>query len=134
MRLFLILTKNILDEIINQVTYDLIRAEELLINLDKFESTFVTNDFSAFCELIEDLMADTLDLEGIKVDEACLLYFEELREARVTKKQPLTNKEILEILRKQTCVYKVTTATVFQEKQLLFETLSCDLELVGKLF
>lgn len=99
------------------------------VSFERFETTFVRNDFNRFCDFIRDLMVDTTDLEGIKMEEICLLYFEELKEARIVKKQLLTVKEILDVLKRQTSVYRVTTVTFLQDKELLLKILICDLHL-----
>lgn len=99
-------------------------------NLQKFENILLNSDFDGFCDFVKILVEKTLDLEAIQMKDIFLLYFEEMREARRASGIPLTIKEIVDVLRRQTDVYRVTIATLLQDNGFLLETLTFNSDLV----
>lgn len=126
----------LLDEIINQVTSDFLNVtdDNCEFNLVKFENILLSSDFDGFCDFVKILVEKTLDLEAIHMKDIFLLYFEEMREARRVNGKPLIIKEIVDVLRRQTDVYRVTIATLLQDNGFLLETLTFNSDLVEVTF
>lgn len=122
------------DDVINQVSvnakaHDFSKLRKYPCTVadafDKFEEVLGNDDFDTLCDIIKSLV-DIIDLNDFNVHEMCLLYFEEVKLARASKREPLTPAEIVEILKKQSRVYLVTHTLQQRQKAMLLTVLGYD--------
>lgn len=90
---------------------------------EKFDKALCSADYTIFCKLVQELLGDTLKNEINNLKEICLLYFEELTTVRSRNRRALSIGQIINIIKSQFFVYKVTVATASKDKDQLLDAL-----------